>query len=146
MNSTIAYLEAFGKKSFDKDFSSLGTRIPETAVTKDTHRRLWVAVGIREKGVPHFHVFRTEADLMKWKHGAAIMFLNNCYYTHTNCREILTDEEIEAVVVLLKKMNIDEGKTNWRFLIEAWNTNNDHNPIDIKTRMPLYKNVRRNTK
>lgn len=144
MKALDSYMGVFGRYFSSEEKSSIGARIPEPAIIKNGSKikKLYVAVGDHESGVPHFHVFRSEGDMMKWRRGAPILFLNNCYYHHFNNREILTIEEFDAVITLLKKINVEENKTNWRFLVEAWNEHNDHNPIDPRTRMPLYKNIK----
>lgn len=68
------------------------------------------------------------------------MFEKNAYFDHSKNRAILKKEELEAIVSLLKSdINVPKRNlTNWEYLIELWNFNNDRYEIPYDLEMPSY--------
>ena len=99
---------------------------------------LIIAVGDGERTVPHFHVFRSEEDLHKWRNGACLFFTKNRYYDHSGNTETLTKKELEQVVARLKEIHPKLKVLNWEYLVSLWNDNNDRYEIPDDTPMPDY--------
>ena len=100
--------------------------------------KLIVAVGRNERNIAHFHVFRNNEDLQKWRNGACLYFTKNKYYDHSNNTETLTRDELKELVQILKSPHKDLEVTNWKYLVALWNDNNDRYEVPDDTPMPNY--------
>lgn len=112
----------------------------------DKRHKLIVAVGADENmGEKHFHVFRNDIDRIKWRNSACLLFEENRYFDHSRHSEVLTKDELQALVDHLKKKHIKHNMTNWEYLITLWNDNNENFkiPEDLEMSEYNYKTIKR---
>ena len=112
---------------------------------KSKDEGLIIAMGADERDIEHFHVFRKDADKKAWKNSACLMLKDNSYYDHSDHKETLTKDELDAVIEKLKSLHPDLGITQWKYLVTLWNDNNERYRIEPNTPMPGYdfKTIRR---
>lgn len=140
MNKLNSTLEMFGITPKDSHPGELGATMP-VAMLVDGHR-YFIGIGKDEIVWPHFHVFKSESDMLKFQNGASISLTSNRYIKHFMHREILTEKEIDILNKYLGKKYIDTDSTNWQRLVELWN-NNNLQQVKYGQRMPTYnKNIR----
>lgn len=75
-----------------------------------------IAIGVDESICEaHFHVFRNEVDFKAWKSGVCLLFKDNKYVNHGKNTEVLTRDELEAMVECLKSKPEKDisGNTYW---------------------------------
>lgn len=89
--------------------------------------------------IPHFHVRDVETRGSKFH--TCIEIKTNKYFHHTGKEDVLNSHQRKELHKFLKSKD-KYGEENWIVLIKEWNRNNSDMEIDIKQKMPDYKNLK----
>lgn len=137
-NRTIFESSGLSPEEKDKCFFEMTGRVPD-AVKDNDPESLVIAVGSGEiLGEAHFHVFKNKDDFKNWENGASLLFDRNEYFNHDTHIDILSEDELSAVVKCLHSKPADglPGDSYWQYLIYLWNGNNSGRPY-IDPGMPM---------
>lgn len=127
LNSVLQTLGIQPKESNNHEFASM---LPKAVIIGS--KKLFIAIGRNETLEPHFHIFRSEKDMLTFTNGVALSFKSPKIIRHKLGNPMLFENEIKAINTYLNK-KYDNDTTNWKFLVELWNINNKEQlPKNIK--------------